>query len=61
MLILWNVRISMRQKLALGGIFGLTVLIIIAAILRVSFTTNKNRVDASWLYFWNALELTIGM
>ncbi|KAL8725332.1 MAG: hypothetical protein Q9166_007438, partial [cf. Caloplaca sp. 2 TL-2023] len=32
---LWNVKISLRQKLALGGIFSITVVIMVFAIIRV--------------------------
>ena len=58
---LWNVRIPLKQKLGLIGIFSLTVVVMIIAIVRV-VAVNKlsKQADPSWLYFWTNLEMIIG-
>lgn len=58
---LWKVQISLRQKLALGGIFLLTVVIMIFAVLRaVLVTSATNRIDPIWLYLWSYIEQIVG-
>jgi len=58
---LWNVRISLRQKLALAGIFSLVIITMTFTIVRVavvSSTTKQNEV--TWLYLWSSIEQTVG-
>ena len=58
--ILWNVRISLRRKLALFGIFSLTVVTMVFAIVRVVVITARSKEpDQSWLYMWSSIEQTI--
>ena len=58
---LWKVQISLRQKIMLGGIFSLTVFIIVIAIVRVGVLLNSSSgsADGSWLYLWSSVEQTI--
>lgn len=66
-MILWNVRISLRQKLALAGIFSLTIITMTFAVVRIAvistiFRASDNTwVDGSWLYLWSSIESVIGM
>ena len=59
--LLWNVQIKLRKKLALAGIFSLTVFIMIASIIRVVVTTSDNmQNDQTWLFSWAAIEMAVG-
>ncbi len=61
-LMLWNIQISLRKKLALMGIFSLTVIVMVVAIVRVAVVTTKNtNADISWLYFWSNIEIAVGI
>lgn len=43
------------------GIFSLTVIVIIFAIVRVAVVTSENtQADISWLYMWGNIEMTVG-
>ena len=61
---LWNLQMSLRKKLALGGIFSLTMNIMIIAIVRVvevsTQTNGATNLDATWLYLWSIIETLIG-
>ncbi|KAG9230371.1 hypothetical protein BJ875DRAFT_158403 [Amylocarpus encephaloides] len=56
--ILWNARITMRHRLALVGLFGLTVATMTIAIIRVAvvLAASTQIFDVSWLYTWSAIE-----
>ena len=57
---LWKVRLSIRKKLALGGIFSITVIIMVFAIIRVVvITSHTEQPDQSWLYLWSSIEQTV--
>lgn len=59
---LWHVRIPLRQKLILIGIFSVTVVVIIIAIIRVTIIKPENGyIDVSWLYLWSNVEVSTGM
>jgi hypothetical protein len=59
--LLWKVQIGIRQKLALAGIFSLTLFIIDVAITRVTITSsNTTTLDLTWILFWGVFELTVG-
>ena len=50
----------MRQKLALLGIFSLTVIVMIFAVVRVAVITSYSYLpDESWLYLWSSIEQTV--
>ncbi|THV54438.1 hypothetical protein BGAL_0026g00090 [Botrytis galanthina] len=60
--ILWNVRIRRRQKLALAGLFSLTMITMTFAIVRVAVVSTASRLpDISWLYLWSAIEPPIAV
>lgn len=58
--LLWRVRLSIRKKLALGGIFSITVLIMVFAVVRVIVVSSySSEPDQSWLYMWSSIEQTV--
>ncbi|KAF2090211.1 hypothetical protein K490DRAFT_71845 [Saccharata proteae CBS 121410] len=58
MSMLWKVRISMRRKLALAGIFSLTAITIAFSIIRVAVISSlTEQPDMSWLYMWSNIEM----
>jgi hypothetical protein len=66
--ILWNVRISKTRRFALGGVFSLVIITMLIAIVRVTVTTNGNKVsrankqvESTWLYTWHFVESCVGM
>ncbi len=61
-LLLWNVQISIRRKLILGGILCLSVFMIIIAIVRISTGRNaKGQVDTAWVIFWLQAEACVAL
>lgn len=58
---LWNASIEVRKKLALTGIFSLTILIISVSITRVVLTTRGPRLDLTWLLLWSGLEMSVAI
>ena len=59
--LLWNVQIPLRKKLALGGIFSLSVFVMVASIVRAVVTSTPSfGVDMSWLYLWTSVEMSVG-
>ena len=61
---IWSLQMNLRQKLILAGIFVLTVIIIIFAIIRVALVSNQTSpsapVDPTWLYLWTSIEPQVG-
>lgn len=61
-IVLWNTRISLRKKLVLLGMFSMTVVIMISAIIRVAVGMKYDRqINIDWLCFWSFVEVDIGM
>ena len=58
--LLWRVSIQLKKKLALGGIFSLSVFIIVASITRVAVVSSTKATDQSWYYVGSAIEMAIG-
>ena len=59
-LMLWNVHISWKKKLALIGLFSLTIIVIIFSIVRVAVVTSrKSQADVTWLYMWSNIEMAV--
>ena len=57
---LWKVRLSIRKKFALGGIFSITVIIMVFAIIRVVVVSSySQQPDQSWLYLWSSIEQAV--
>ena len=60
--LLWNVRITLRRKLALGGILCLSVCTMIIAIIKVAGgLTSDGGVDSSWVLFWYTIEAAVAI
>jgi hypothetical protein len=58
--ILWGIQLRVWTKLALGGLFSLTVMVIVFSILRAAVASDHKKPDLSWLVLWHGLELSIG-
>ena len=60
--LLWNVRINWRQKLALSGIFSMTIFVIAFAIVRIMVANlDHAQADQVQLYLWSNAEMAMGM
>ncbi|KAF3771388.1 hypothetical protein M406DRAFT_220852, partial [Cryphonectria parasitica EP155] len=66
--ILWGVQISTRKKVALGAIFSLVGLTIVATILRGAILTSVfeeseagKTINIPWIWFWFHIELCISV
>jgi hypothetical protein len=60
--LLWKVQMTTRKKLALGGIFSLTIFIMAASITRVLIVTQRNSsIDETWMNSWSVIEMSIGI
>ncbi|PSR75188.1 hypothetical protein BD289DRAFT_448016 [Coniella lustricola] len=66
--ILWGVRITTRKKVALGAIFSLVGLTIVATILRGAILTSVfeqsaagSTINIPWIWFWFHIELCISV
>jgi hypothetical protein len=61
---IWNLQIPRAQKQSIGGIFGVGVICIVAAIVRVIQIGVKSRSNStpssSWLALWAMIEAAIG-
>ncbi|MCJ1241299.1 hypothetical protein MMC14_009303 [Varicellaria rhodocarpa] len=59
---LWNVQISLRKKLALMGIFSLTIVTILFAIIRIAVEPNETAsTDMVWLCLWAWVETGVAV
>ena len=58
--LLWRVSIPLKKALALGGIFSLSIFIIVASISRVAVVTSTEATDQSWCYVGTAIEMATG-
>lgn len=57
---LWKVQISLRQKIALTGIFSITFIIMVFAVIRVVVVSaTSQQPDQTWLYMWSSIEQTV--
>ena len=60
--ILWRSMLAFRQKLALAGVFGLVIVTITVAIVRVGLTTISGKaMNLPWVVVWTGVEANIGM
>ena len=61
---LWNLHMNLQRKLVLAGLFSLTIIIMIIAIVRVvEVNTERNDAgyfDSSWLNLWTIVEPSVG-
>ena len=61
-ILLWNVQISLRRKLALWGILCLGIFTMITAVIRVAGgNINHGQVDTSWAIFWLQTEAAVAV
>lgn len=61
-LLLWKVKMPLRQKLALMGIFSLAVIVMAIAIGRVAIiqTPDHRNADQIRLFIWANVEMGVG-
>lgn len=59
--VLWRVRLRLLTKLALGGVFSLTLFVIVIAIIRIAVAPSNGVLDLSWLVCWQGIEISVGM
>lgn len=60
--LLWVVKCSRAEKIAIGSIVGLGVIIIVFAVIRVIVTnTTRTHPKLVWLAVWSAIESTIAV
>ena len=57
--LLWNIRITKRQKLGLALVFCVGLIIIVVAIVRAIFITTKVFKDGVLLTIWSIIESTV--
>ena len=61
-LLLWDVKVSLRRKLALGGILCLSVFMVIIAVIRISAGKLPNgQVDICWIFMWHQIECCVAV
>ena len=59
--LLWKSQVHPKKKLALGGIFSLTLFVMIASIIRVVVTTDgSENDDLTWMSAWAGIEMGVG-
>jgi hypothetical protein len=62
---LWNTRIPGRKKLAFMGLFSLSIITMVIAIVRAvnvnSSRDGNGQDDATFLWLWTAIQASLGM
>jgi hypothetical protein len=62
--LIWNLQIPVVQKISIGGIFGVGLVCVITATIRVVQIGVESGSDttpsSSWLAFWAIIEASIG-
>lgn len=59
--LLWGLRVTCQQKIALGTIFSLGLIIVVFAIVRVVETSaTLKHVNPMWLALWSIVEASVG-
>ena len=62
MILLWNVKITLRRKLALWGILCLSIFTAITAVIKVAGgNINHGQVDSAWAIFWLQAEAAVAI
>ncbi|KAF2464158.1 uncharacterized protein BDR25DRAFT_272125 [Lindgomyces ingoldianus] len=59
--VLWRIRLRLWTKLALAGIFSLTLFVIAIAIVRIANASSSGKLDLSWLVCWQGIELSAAL
>ena len=57
--LLWNIRITKRQRFGLVVVFCVGIIIIVVAIVRAVFITTKVFKDGVLLTIWSIIESTV--
>lgn len=59
--LLRRVRISPQKKIALAGVFSLTIITTVFAIVRVALIGRSAYMpEMSWTFMWNSIEASVG-
>ena len=58
--LLWRISLPLKKVLALGGIFSLSIFIIVASISRVAVVSSTKDTDQSWYLIGSAIEMATG-
>ena len=62
MILLWNVKITLRRKIALWGILCLSIFTAITAIVKVAGgNISHGQVDSAWAIFWLQAEAAVAI
>ena len=60
--LLWNVNITRNRKIGLCVILGLSTVMVIFALIRVTLSTlNNGTIDSVWLFFWSETECCVAI
>ena len=59
--LLWNIRVTKRQRFGLVVVFCVGIIIIVVAIIRAIFITTKVFRDGVLLTIWSIIESTVCM
>ncbi|KAL8915919.1 MAG: hypothetical protein Q9172_006562 [Xanthocarpia lactea] len=61
--LLWKVKMPLGQKLALMGIFSLTIFVMLISIIRVAVTKTSatRQADQTWLFIWANVEMGVAI
>ncbi|KAF7527350.1 hypothetical protein G7054_g10481 [Neopestalotiopsis clavispora] len=63
--LVWNTQIRQSKKLALVGLFSLSIITIVIAITRAVMVDSERRPDGNpdvtWLWFWSAVEPSVAI
>lgn len=60
--LLWVVKLSKKEKLAIGSIVGLGIVIVVFAVIRIIVTnTTGTHPEVIWLALWSAIETSVAV
>ncbi|KAF2754644.1 hypothetical protein EJ05DRAFT_479609 [Pseudovirgaria hyperparasitica] len=65
--LIWNVKINLRKKFILAGLFSLVVVTVTIAIVRIamvyggSHISTRDQPEVTWLYFWSMIEFCVAL
>ncbi|MCJ1381360.1 hypothetical protein MMC17_004470 [Xylographa soralifera] len=60
--LLWNVNITRNRKIGLCMVLGLSIVMVIFALIRVTLSTlNNGTIDSVWLFFWSETECCVAI
>ena len=60
--LLWVVKLSKKEKMAIGSIVGLGIVIVVFAVIRIIVTnTTGTHPEVIWLALWSAIETSVAV